>query len=381
MHLRIANILEDGRYGGPQARTVLICEKMNNTKFAASVVFPRNESELFHEKLSIKGIKNKRIGLHRLTKQKTQLVKYTALFIPELFTLYNLFKREHVDIVQCNGAWQIKGAIAGTLSGAKVVWFLNDTQMPILLRMIFRRLALLCCDAVIANGNRVKKYYLDDLRLLSIPFEVIQSPVDTSVLDPERVKEDQKISDYPGLKIITVANINPIKGIEYFVDMASILNQRYNNLNFFVVGPHFASQKAYSDKIVRMAQKYDLDNLHFCGSSENIPSVLKAADVYVCSSIAEASPISVWEAMGMGKAIVSTGVGDVAKFIKDGESGFIAPRKNADALAEKVGIFIENMDLRKKVSANARKIAIENLDVNICVKKHAEFYRKIMNDL
>ena len=79
----------------------------------------------------------------------------------------------------------------------------------------------------------------------------------------------------------------------------------------------------------------------------------------------------------MGKAIVSTDVGDVAKFIKDGENGYITPIKNASAMAEKVKLFIENADLRKKFGTNARKIAVKNLDVDICAKKHADFYRKI----
>ncbi len=381
MSIRIINILEEGRYGGPQKRTTLTCAKMDNNEFEVLVVFPRSESDLFYEKLSIKGIKNKRIDLHRLTKQKAHLVKYIALFIPELFALYKLFKKEHVDIVQCNGSWQIKGVIAGSLSGAKVVWFLNDTQMPLLLRMIFRRLALICCDAVIANGNRAKKYYLDDLRLISIPFEVIQSPVDTSIFEPEKVEKDRKIMNCPGLKIVTVGNVNPLKGIEYFIEMASILNRLYDDLDFFVVGPRFDSQRVYSDKILRLIKQYGLKNLHFYGPSDNIPSVLKAADIYVCSSIAEASPISVWEAMSMERAIVSTDVGDVAKFIKDGVSGYVVPIKNALAMAEKVELLIENTALRKKVGKNARKVAVKNLDVDICVKKHGEFYRKIMDEL
>ena len=284
-----------------------------------------------------------------------------------------------MDIVQCNGSWQIKGVIAGSLSGAKVVWFLNDTQMPLLLRMIFRRLALICCDAVIANGNRAKKYYLDDLRLISIPFEVIQSPVDTSIFEPEKVEKDRKIMNCPGLKIVTVGNVNPLKGIEYFIEMASILNRLYDDLDFFVVGPRFDSQRVYSDKILRLIKQYGLKNLHFYGPSDNIPSVLKAADIYVCSSIAEASPISVWEAMSMEKAIVSTGVGDVANFIKDGESGFVVPIKDAAALAEKVGVLIEDEELRKKFGQKAREVAVKHLDIDICVKKHADFYQKIIN--
>ena len=53
MSIRIINILEEGRYGGPQARTTLICKKMNDDEFAVSVVFPRHESELLYEKLVI----------------------------------------------------------------------------------------------------------------------------------------------------------------------------------------------------------------------------------------------------------------------------------------------------------------------------------------
>ena len=134
-------------------------------------------------------------------------------------------------------------------------------------------------------------------------------------------------------------------------------------------------------KIVKMAQNFNLNNLHFYGSSENIPSVLKATDIYICSSISEASPISVWEAMSMGKAIVSTDVGDVAKFIKDGENGYIVPIKDVSTLVKKAGVLIENSDLREKLGINARKIAVKNLDVEICVKKHADFYRKIMEEL
>ena len=80
----------------------------------------------------------------------------------------------------------------------------------------------------------------------------------------------------------------------------------------------------------------------------------------------------------MEKAIVSTDVGDVAKFIKDGVSGYIVPIKNALAMAEKVEMLIENAALRERVGKNARKIAIENLDVDLCTKKQAEFYREIM---
>lgn len=376
--LKIASIVEEGRFGGPQRWISAVSGRLKDFGFNQIVIFPALDSDRFYEELSLQGISTKRIPLHRLTKEKTHLIKFVLLFIPEIISLYKLFRKEDVDIVHCNNSWQFKGVIAGRFAGKKVVWHLHETSTPFFVNIIFKLLATYFCNAFITAGKRVESYYLSGQRFAQKQVVDIQAPVDTVLFDSEKVIEDSAITAYAGLKIVTVGNINPTKGVEYFVEMASILNQRYDNLNFFVVGPHLDSQRVYSDKIIGLMKKYDLKNLHFCGLSENIPSILKAADVYVCSSIAEASPISVWEAMSMEKAIVSTDVGDVAKFIKDGVSGYIVPIKNALAMAEKVKLLIENTALRKKVGKNARKIAVKNLDVDLCTKKQAEFYREIM---
>lgn len=376
--IKVANVIMEGRYGGPQARILAVAEKLKDDGIETVVVFPKNDSVLFYKRLAEKRIQARPLSLHRLTKQKSHLIKFVAFFIPELFSLYRLLKKENVDIVHCNGSWQFKGVVAGKLAGAKVVWHLNDTNMPAFINIIFRFFALHFCDAFIVAGERVKAYYLSDQRFAEKQIVEIQAPVDTSIFDPYKVKEDPKTAQCHGLKIITVGNINPFKGIEYFIEMASILNKKYNNLNFFVVGPRFESQKYYSEKISRMAKDLKFKNLHFYGPSDDVSSVLKAADIYVCSSIAEASPISVWEAMAMAKPIVSTDVGDIGKFIKDGESGFVVPPRDAEALAEKISFLIENDDLRAKFGKSARATAIKELDVSICADKHRRFYLEIL---
>jgi len=378
--LKVLNITVEGRYAGPHAYIAACADKLKNDGFETVVVFPDEDSDVFWKKLRALDVVVKRLSLHRLTKETKHLIKYVLFFIPEIFSLFKLFKKEGIDIVHCHNSWQFKGVIAGRIAGKKIIWHLHETSTPFFVNIIFKLLAKNCADAFITAGEKARKYYLSDQRLSNKPILEIQAPVDTLIFDPDKVEKDRKIEEYPGLKIVTVGNVNPLKGIKYFVEMASILNRSYNHLSFFVVGPHFASQKTYSEKLVRMAQKFNLNNLHFYGSSENIPSVLKAADIYICSSIAEASPISVWEAMSMGKAIVSTDVGDVAKFIIDGENGFVVPIKDSAALVKKAALLIDNSDLRKKNGIKARKIAVTNLDVDICVKKQATFYRKIIDE-
>lgn len=368
----------EGRFGGPQVRIAAVAERLKPAGIETIVVFPKNNSDFFYRRLIAKGIQTRRLSLHRLTKQKSHLVKFVTFFVPELFSLYKLFKKERVDIVHCNGAWQVKGIIAGKLAGAKVVWHLNDTQMPFFIKIIFKSLAVSFCDAFIAAGERVKDYYLSDKRVSEKPVMEIQAPVDTSIFDPRKVSPHQKMGCFEGLKIVTVGNINPLKGIEYLIEMASILNNRHNNLNFIVVGSFLDNQNEYSEKVFGLIENFKLKNVHFFGPSVNVASVLKASDIYVCSSITEASPISVWEAMAMAKPIVSTDVGDVARFIKNGENGFVVPTRDAAALAEKVGQLIEDEKLRNSFVAKARDIAVGRLDVSICANKHSELYEKII---
>ncbi len=376
--LKVANVIEEGRYAGPQARISSVAEKLKEKGIETVVVFPEKDSGVFYKKLSEKGIQIRQLSQHHITKQKSHLLKYFIFFVPELFSLWRLLKEERVDMVHCNGAWQIKGIIAARLSGAKVVWHLNDTQMPAVVNIVFKFLSLHFCDAFITAGERVKNYYLSDKQFSKKQIMVIQAPVDTSVFDPQKVKENPRIAQCRGIKIITIANISSRKGIDNLIHIASILNLRYEDLHFFVVGPHFESQKKYLKRLSQMVKDYNLKNFHFYGPSYNTPPILKAADIFVFPSFMEASPIAVWEAMAMAKPIVSTNVGDVAKFIKDGENGFIVPIKDTAAMAEKIGLLIENKELRRKFGRQARETAVKHLDVENCVKKHVQLYRKVM---
>lgn len=375
MFIKVANIIFEGRFGGPQNRILQVAQKLKRYGIETVVVIPKKDSDYFYQKLKKNGITVKRLFLHRLTKNVVHLAGWFVFFGPQVYLLYRFLKQAKVSIVHCNGAWQLKGVIAGKLAGAKVVWHLNDTYIPRLLKLVFDVLAHLC-DGFIVAGSKVQKYYLSNLS--SKPVCTIQAPVDTFIFNPEKVEPDRKIISYQGIKIGIVANINPAKGIEYFIEMCRILNKKYDNLIFFIVGAELKTQERYTKKICSMIHKYGLSNLVFYGRIENVPAVLKALDIFVCSSVTEASPMSVWEAMAMEKAIVSTDVGDVSQYIKDGENGFVVPVRNSKLLAEKVAYFIENPKLRVSFGKKARKVACENLDIEICVRKHYEFYKKIL---
>ena len=102
-------------------------------------------------------------------------------------------------------------------------------------------------------------------------------------------------------------------------------------------------------------------------------------DIYVCSSLSESSPLSVWEAMAMKKAIITTNVGDIKKFIKNGKNGFVVDINNTQTMIKKIKILIQKPKLRNVFGKRSRIIAKNNFDINLFSKKHFMAYRKILN--
>jgi len=48
------------------------------------------------------------------------------------------------------------------------------------------------------------------------------------------------------------------------------------------------------------------------------------------------------------------------------------------SVADKIGILIENNNLREAFGQKARDVAVKYLDTDICARKHAQLYREIM---
>ena len=375
---RVLNLIEEGRWGGPQARIALIAERLQRESIETLVVAPNKDSREFHRRMHQLGVKHKIIDLHRLTKERAILLRYFIFFIPEVLKIVKILKDQSIDIIHCNGAYQIKGVIAGWLSRRKSIWHLNDTYNSSMMHAFYNLLSR-SVDAFIVSSIKTREsYFSGKFQYKNKKYCVIQAPVDTHFFDPKSVKPAEDLLNSNHLKILTIGNVNPVKGIEHFIDMANFLVKKGHAVDFLLAGDHFASQNAYIEQIREQIKRYGLQNIRFLGSRADIASVLRAVDIYVCSSISESSPMSVWEAMSMAKPIVTTDVGDVAIYIQDGINGFVVPPGDPAALAQKVDLLIGNPELRKSFGNLARDVAIQELDVQIAAQKHASFYRMLM---
>ncbi len=377
--INVANVIEEGRFGGPQNRMVIAANAIKN-QTTNLLVFPTADSLVFIKKCKQCNVAFRTFPLSRITRQKLQLLRY-ILFSPlEVLGLAGLFLVRNIDVVHVSGgAWQFKGAIAGKATGRKVLWHLNDTSMPRAIRFIFSRLSFLA-DGYIFASYRSKEYYRRFVNL-DKPSFIIPAPVDTGFFSPGKCDliPDESIEWRNKIVIGTVANINPTKGIDFLIEVANAIAQHRQDCVFIIVGPVYKSQQRYYEKVLELKEEYGLNNIYFVGGHEDTRPFLEKFDIYLCTSHNESSPLSVWEAMSMGKAVISTDVGDVARHVKNGISGEIVGTGNVTEVVDRILNLAANPNLKLAYGEAAREIAVNELDVSICAERHINAYTQIMS--
>jgi glycosyltransferase involved in cell wall biosynthesis len=372
--IRVANVLTAGAFGGPQRRILQVAVRLRDQGVETTVLLPSHDSDEFYGRLLDAAVPAVRLPIHRVTRNKRHLAGWFGLFGPELAVLAAAIRKARADVVHCNGVWGVKPVLAGRLAGARVALHLNDTATPPSIQALYHALAPRCHGFIYA-GHRSREVYSAVRAFPDAPSRIIPAPVDTAIFDPDTVDPDPTIRGDEGtLQVVTAGTLNPSKGLEYFVEMVRLLCERRDDLRFHVVGQELDTQPEYTARVKANAARVPGGRLTFHGSSANMPGVLAAADIYVCSSIAEASPMAVWESMAMGCALVSTDVGDVNRHLVDGESGLMVPIEDAAALAEGVERLADDPDSRATFGRAARAAVLANLDLSACVRRHREFY-------
>ncbi len=376
--IRVVNITEEGRYGGPHKRIMEVAAGLEKRGIETTVVFPEKDSEPYQARLVEKQVPFETLSLHRISKSPTELFWYVTLFPWEVFKICRLLKRLKAQVVHCNGSYQVKGMLAAKLAGCRRVWHMNDTFMPSYIRLFFRMASWLAADKFIAASNRTAQYYFPNNYG---DIQIVPAPIETNDFSIKSVVPDEKVSRLSGTIFVTVANLNPIKGYRTLLPAVKYLRDKTDQeFQVVAVGKHLKNQKAYITELETFKAENKLDNFHFWGASNKVKEILAASDIYICASDFESSPISVWEAMSMSLPVVSTDVGDVRKIVEDSDCGVVCESQNPEALADAMFkmISIEKND-QKRMGTQARANAESLFDSSICLRNHERVYRELVS--
>ncbi|KYC45237.1 MAG: Trehalose synthase [Candidatus Methanofastidiosum methylothiophilum] len=219
--------------------------------------------------------------------------------------------------------------------------------------------------------KRYPELNLND-KIVSIP-----SGVDLNKFKPlnkEKLKKELNLDKY-GEIIIFVGRLAEIKNLNLLIKSYLLFKNKFKNSTLIIVG---RGEKV--DEIKKFTKKLGLDSVVFTGSLESdmVVKYMNCADLLALTSIFEASPTVVKEALSCGVPIVSTNVGDVKHIITDPYLGEVVNSHNekdfSDALIKMENLVKESPD---EVRATCRKVACEKFSFENIASEFISLYKDL----
>lgn len=165
------------------------------------------------------------------------------------------------------------------------------------------------------------------------------------------------------MRFLFIGRLLKEKGIHEFVAAAKLVKKEYPDSQFTVLGAIDKSNLGALSE-TELLDLIETGIIEYPGHVDNIQEWIANCDVFVLPSYREGVPRSTQEAMAIGRAIITTDVPGCRETVVNGVNGFIVPKWNAEALAEKMVYFLEHPEQVRAMGDASYKIAIDKFDAD-----------------
>jgi len=172
-----------------------------------------------------------------------------------------------------------------------------------------------------------------------------------------------------------VAALRPEKNHELFLEVARRVTAPFTKAQFLIVGD--GPRRAPLEQLAR--ELGIADHVHFLGTRADVPRLLSTSDVFALTSHNEANPVSILEAMSVGKPVVATNVGSIREVVTDGRTGYLVRPGDADALTSRVLELLEDPLRCQAMGAAAREAVVAGWSVDAMVRRYERLIASIFN--
>ena len=181
--------------------------------------------------------------------------------------------------------------------------------------------------------------------------EIIHPAVDIS-----KVKStDTNQSSNKIIKLITVARLHWVKGIDDLIETAFLLKQAKIDFEWQVIGD--VDTEDAERYLYHVFQKGLKNEVKFLGKQTHQQTIefIKTADIYLQTSLSEGFCNAVLEAQALGKLCVAYHSGGIPENIIDKKTGFIVTKGKPQLLAKKIKEVLDLSETEKhKIQKNAQ---------------------------
>lgn len=292
-----------------------------------------------------------------------------------VFECLRALTRFNPDIVHTHSAKAgLIGRAAAKLAGKPVVftahgWSFTEgiAERSRRLATFIERHAARISDAIICVSEYDRRLALH----LGVGNEALLTRIHNGVLDvPPEMRADH--SGNGPVKIISVARLDAQKDHALLIDALATIKDIPWELELIGDGPLTESIRARAHSLGIG------ERILFAGLCNDVPVRLSNADLFVLASGFEGFPLSILEAMRANLPVIASDVGGVSESVVEGTTGFLVPKGDKDALADRLRLLITDPELRKRLGLQGRFFYEREFSFDIMYNRTFEIYQRVL---
>jgi glycosyltransferase involved in cell wall biosynthesis len=381
-NMNLLTVIHYPVFSGPHNRVLRISRLLAQNGWESFVVIPDDEGNAA-TRLQNSGCSVIQMPLRRLREKIAVgwVIRFIGAFRGDIRRLREVIRSNHIDLVLIGGLVNPHGAIAAKLENVPVVWQIIDSRNPAPIRRLLMPIVLRLSNGLMFGGKALIELHLPS-KQPPIPIAVCPPSVDTEKfiqsLEIRRSTRESLGIPVQAAVVGMVANLNPQKGIEFFVRAAAIVSRQKPETYFLLVGATYETHAAYTAFIEEEIKKSGIADDRFVrtGSSDAVELLYPAMDVKLITSVprSEGTTTTAMEAMSCGIPVVAADVGAVKEVVLDGQTGMIVPPMDPAAIADATLNVLNDSKLAARLGKQGRQWAIEQFDIKVGLARYLALF-------
>jgi sugar transferase (PEP-CTERM/EpsH1 system associated) len=360
---RILHLITELDIGGAQKALARLLSHLDRKRFSPHVACFYNGQEMVAQEIRKLGIPVTNLGM--ITKWRWDA----------FWRLYFLLRRERPTILH---TWMfhanIPGRVLGRLANVPIVISSERTmgqESPWRYRL--NRVTHPLADRITCVSQQVEDFVVGQIGIPRDKTVVIPNGIDVKHF--KNLYKDNKMRSTYHLPrdvpvIGTVTRLNRVKRLDVLLQAIELLQETHGVI--VGEGPEHEYLKAQATRLGLS------ERISFTGHQRDVRPWLAAFDIFVLSSDWEGMSNALLEAMAAGLPVVATAVGGTPEVVVEGETGFLVPPRDPEALAEAILRLLRDPDLRRRMGEAGRKRVAEHFSVEQMVQKTEALYEHLV---
>jgi L-malate glycosyltransferase len=381
--LRLMPFLTSFGIGGTERQIVNLMKGLDRSRFALAVGCQRRSGELLAEALAL-GAPIREYPIRSFKHPATP---------GQVFRLARDIRRLDIQIVHSFNLYANVFAVpAARLARAPVV-IASIRDIGVYQTAIQKAVHRFICgfaDRIVVNADAIRRWLLaqgvDGRKICVIPNGLDMTRFN-AIRRPPSIRADLGLPDEARL-VVLVARLDPLKGVDDFIEAAARVARLVPSAAFLVVGDDGVSRRrgepvADSPYRQRLAGRLDglglADRVVFTGCRQDVPALLAETAVSVLPTLSEGLSNTLLESMAAGVPVVATDVGGNPEVVQHGVTGYLVPPRDPPALADAIVKLLADRDLAERFGRTGRRRVQDTFSLERMVTRTEALYRDLLD--